>query len=52
MDIEKQPIGYHATYELSEQNWFLVQTNYDVGEDSGDDDRKTPAIKRLEAIGK
>ena len=27
--IERETKGVHASYEIDDNNWFLVQTNYD-----------------------
>jgi hypothetical protein len=47
------PVGTHAVYEITPESekWYLVVTNYDNGENPGQDDRKTPACKRMDAIG-
>ena len=38
----------HAAYELSDEKWFLVQTNYDRDQpDPSDDRRRIPAETRL-----
>jgi hypothetical protein len=38
----------HASYELSEDRWFLVQTNYDRDQqDPKIDERRIPAEKRV-----
>jgi len=42
----------HGFYELSDTNWFLVQTNYDRDQpDAVHDERRTPAENRLKARG-
>jgi hypothetical protein len=43
--------GYRHFKEIDDDNWFVVVTNYDEGEDPIWDDRLHPAIKRMEAIG-
>jgi hypothetical protein len=51
--IEKEPVGTHAVFEIGPdtKDWYLVVTNYDNNENPGQDDRKSPACKRLDAIG-
>ena len=50
--IEKGYNGSHAYYELSESQWFLVQTNYDRDQpDPVTDPRRIPVEKRLTERG-
>ncbi len=42
----------HASYELSKDTWFLVQTNYDRDQvDPKKDERRTPVEKKLKERG-
>lgn len=48
MVIERDVNGTHAYYELSEDNWFLVQTNYDRDQpDPLHDPRRIPVEKKM-----
>lgn len=50
--IERDTESVHAIYELSETNWFLVQTNYDRDyPDPLHDPRRVPVEKRLRERG-
>ena len=52
MVIERSNNYTHAHYELSEERWFLVQTNYDRDQpDPIHDPRRTPAEKRMAQLG-
>ena len=53
MVIEREIDGVHAAYELSEQNWFIVQTNYDRDEkEPVYDPRRIPVENKLEKRGR
>lgn len=50
--IEREIKGVHAAYELSDKNWFLVQTNYD--RDAPEpiwDVRRSPVEAKLQSRG-
>jgi hypothetical protein len=48
MVIERNRNGFHNYYTLSEDVWFLVQTNYDRDvPDKMDDYRRIPAEQRM-----
>lgn len=48
MVIERDTNSVHAYYELSEANWFLLQTNYDRDQpDPMHDPRRVPVEQRL-----
>lgn len=50
--IERDSDKVHGFYELSDSNWFLVQTNYDRDQvDPVHDQRRIPAENRLKARG-
>jgi hypothetical protein len=50
--IEREVNSVHASYELSKDNWFLVQTNYDRDQpDPKNDERRTPVEKKLKERG-
>jgi len=50
--IERDNEKVHALYELTETNWFLVQTNYDRDQpDPIHDQRRLPAETRLKERG-
>ena len=50
--IEREPESVHASYRLSDDNWFLVQTNYDRNvPDPVRDQRRLPAENRLKSRG-
>ena len=50
--IERDSNKVHAAYELSDENWFIVQTNYDRDRpDPSDDQRRIPAENRLKERG-
>ena len=50
--IERDNDKVHGFYELSDSNWFLVQTNYDRDQlDPVHDQRRIPAENRLIARG-
>lgn len=50
--IERDTESVHAYYELSETNWFLVQTNYDRDyPDPLHDPRRIPVEKKLREKG-
>ena len=52
MVIERDTNGTHAFYELSDENWFLVQTNYDRDQpDPVHDPRRIPVEKRIRDLG-
>lgn len=52
MVIERDTDSVHAYYELSETNWFIVQTNYDRDEpDPAHDPRRIPVEKKIAARG-
>ncbi|EAR82314.1 N-acylethanolamine-hydrolyzing acid amidase (macronuclear) [Tetrahymena thermophila SB210] len=49
--IERNRADSHAIYYLTEQNWFLVQTNYDRDiPDPENDPRRTVAEERMEEL--
>lgn len=50
--IERDVNKVHAFYELSQENWFIVQTNYDREyPDPLHDPRRVPVEKRLRERG-
>lgn len=50
--IERDVNSVHATYSLSETNWFIVQTNYDRDyPDPLHDPRRIPVENRLKNRG-
>jgi len=50
--IERDPKKPNAVYELTEERWFLVQTNYDRDEpDPASDFRRIPAENKIKNIG-
>jgi hypothetical protein len=50
--IEKKIKGYHALYQLNNETYFLLQSNYDRDQvDPSTDSRRTPVEKRIENIG-
>jgi hypothetical protein len=50
--IERDTDKVHASYELNETNWFLVQTNYDRDQpDPAHDQRRLPAEAKLRERG-
>lgn len=50
--IEREPESVHAFYELSETNWFIIQTNYDRDyPDPLHDPRRIPVEKRMHERG-
>jgi acid ceramidase/N-acylethanolamine-hydrolysing acid amidase len=50
--IEREVNSVHASYELNDETWFLVQTNYDRDQpDPPDDLRRTPVEKKLRERG-
>jgi len=52
MVIERDTNTTHAYYELSEKNWFLVQTNYDRDEPEPIyDQRRIPVEKKVQERG-
>ena len=52
MVIERDTDSVHAYYELSESNWFLVQTNYDRDQpDPVYDPRRIPVEKKMQERG-
>lgn len=52
MVIERDVDSTHAFYELSEANWFLIQTNYDRDyPDPWNDPRRIPVEKKLRERG-
>ncbi len=52
MVIERDADHTHAYYELSEERWFLVQTNYDRDQpDPVHDPRRIPTERKLEDRG-
>lgn len=52
MVIERETDSVHAYYELSEENWFLVQTNSDRDvPDPVIDPRRIPVENRLRERG-
>ncbi len=52
MVIERDPVGAHAFYELSDETWFLVQTNYDRDQPEPIyDQRRIPMEKRVHDRG-
>lgn len=52
MVIQRDTDGFKAYYELSESNWFLIQTNYDRDEpDPLHDPRRIQVEKRMEERG-
>ena len=52
MVIERDVNAVHAYYELSEENWFIVQTNYDRDyPDPLHDPRRVPVEKRMRERG-
>jgi hypothetical protein len=52
MVIERDPEGVHAFYELSDETWFLVQTNYDRDlPEPVYDQRRIPMEKRIRDHG-
>ena len=52
MVIERENKGVHASYELTEDRWFLVQTNYDRDQpEPVYDTRRAPAERRIRDIG-
>lgn len=52
MVIERAIDKVHAAYELSDENWFLVQTNYDRDQQEPIYDiRRTPVEHKLKARG-
>ena len=52
MVIERNTDGVHAFYELDENNWFIVQTNYDRdGVEPIYDQRRVPMEKRVRERG-
>lgn len=52
MVIERETDSVHAYYELSESNWFLVQTNYDRDQpDPVHDPRRIPVEKKMQERG-
>ena len=52
MVIERNNKGVHAVYELTDERWFLVQTNYDRDlPDPIHDPRRVPVEKKLRERG-
>lgn len=52
MVIERDVSAVHAYYELSEENWFIVQSNYDRDyPDPLHDPRRVPVEKRMRERG-
>lgn len=52
MVIERETDGVHAFYELSDQTWFIVQTNYDRDRPEPIyDQRRIPMENRVKAVG-
>ena len=52
MVIEKDTNSVHAYYELSDETWFLIQTNYDRDQpDPVHDPRRIPVEKRMRERG-
>lgn len=52
MVIERDTDSVHAYYELSEDNWFIVQTNYDRDQpDPVHDPRRIPVEKKIRERG-
>jgi hypothetical protein len=52
MVIERDVDAVHAYYELSETNWFLIQTNYDRDQpDPLHDPRRIPVEKKMAERG-
>ena len=52
MVIERETDSTKAYYELSDYNWFLIQTNYDRDQpDPLHDPRRIPTEKKLAARG-
>lgn len=50
--IERDNEKVHAAYELTDENWFLVQTNYDRDQpDPKSDYRRIPAENKLKERG-
>ncbi len=50
--IERNVENVHAYYELSEENWFLIQTNYDRDyPDPLHDPRRVPVEKKMRERG-
>jgi hypothetical protein len=50
--IERDTDGVHAAYELSEQTWFIVQTNYDRDRPEPIyDQRRIPMENRVKSVG-
>jgi len=48
MVIERDVDSVHAFYELSEEKWFLIQTNYDRDQpDPLHDPRRIPVEKKI-----
>ena len=51
--IEREIEGVHAAYELSEKDWFIVQTNYDRDEkEPVYDPRRIPVENKLKKRGR
>lgn len=52
MVIERDEVGTHAFYELTDDRWFLVQTNYDRDQPEPIyDQRRIPMEKRVQERG-
>lgn len=52
MVIEREPDSVHAFYELSDETWFLVQTNYDRNKpEPVYDQRRIPMENRVRNVG-
>jgi len=50
--IERNPIGEHAFYQLSDEIWFLVQTNHDRDKpDPLKDRRRLPSESKIRKHG-
>jgi len=48
--IERDREGTYDFYELSEENWYQVVTNFDKDKED-EDGRRTAAIEKLDEIG-